>query len=190
MSVDTDYARVVETMRHPLPAYVAYVQRNVVRMMGAVESESRIVVRTADKQVVHGHAPREVVIDKGVFDPACYRPTGEASASRNGRNVLSFALASTCNGTDKNPFTMLYVDPVSMRPIEATAIRRNESVRVSVSETFSTVREWSLPASLKVDIEGSGLVFWLQVHALQTFSNYGFYASDPGAGTTAPAPGE
>jgi hypothetical protein len=190
VSVDTDYARVVEVMRHALPAYIAYVQRNVVRVVGEVESKSRIVVRTADKKVVHGHAPDAVVIDKGVFDPACYRPTGEAAASRNGRNVVSFTLAPTCNGTDKNPFTKLYVDPVSMRPIEATGIRRNENVRVSVSERFSTVREWSVPASLKVDIEGTGFVFWLQVHALMTFSDYGFYASDPGAGTTAPAHGE
>ena len=190
MSVDADYARVVETMRHALPAYVAYVQRDVVRGMGAVESKSRIVVRTADKKVVHGDAPGAVVIDKGVFDPACYRPTGEATASRNGRNVLSFALSPTCNGEDKNPFTTLYVDPVSMRPIEVTGTREHENARVSVSETFRTVREWSVPASLKVDIEGSGFAFWLQVHALKTFSDYGFYASDPGPGVSAPAHGE
>jgi hypothetical protein len=190
MPVTADYARVIETMRHALPAYVAYVQRAAVLGMGAVESKSRIVVRTSDKKVVHGSESGVVVIAKEIFDPACYRPTGEATASRNGRTVMSFTLARTCNGGDKVPFTTLYVDPASMRPIEATGTREHEHSRVSVRETFSTVRDWSVPASLKVDIEGNGLAFWLQIHALKTFSDYGFYASDPGPGVSAPAHGE
>jgi hypothetical protein len=189
MSVDADYARVVETMRHALPAYVAYLQRDVVRGMASAESQSRIVVRTADKKIVHGKDSLDVSVVKRVFDPGCYRPTGEATTKRNGRTVLSFTLAPTCGSADKEPFTTLYVDPASMRPIEAAGVREHDRARVSIEEKFSTVREWSVPSSLKIDVEGSGFAFWLHVHVLQTFSEYGFYASDPGPGpVTAAAP--
>ena len=190
MSADADYARVVATMRHALPAYVAYIQSARVRGMGAVESTSRIVLRTADKKVVHGGEPGVVNIDAEVFDPECYRPTGEETTSRDGRTVVSFTLAPTCRAAGKDPFTTLYADPVTMRPTEVTGTRESERVRVSVEEKFSTVRDWSVPASFKVDIEGSGIVFWLQIHALKTFSDYRFYASDPGPGVSAPPHGE
>jgi hypothetical protein len=180
MSIAADYARVVDAMHQPLPAYVSYVRRQTLNGMSSADTQSRIVVRTADKKIVHGKNNSDGGVNRPVFDPACYRATGEKPVERDGRGLLSFALAPTCGTSEESPFTALVVDPASMRPIEATGSHEHDHAVVNVVETFTTVRGFTLPAALKVDVAGTGAASFLQIHVTQTYSEYAFHASDPG----------
>jgi hypothetical protein len=180
MPIAADYARVVEAMRQPLPAYVSYLQRERVGGMANTDSQSRIVVRTSDHKVVHGSKSTAGGVERPVFDPACYRPTGEKTVDRGGQTAVSFSLAPLCGTSEKSPFTALVVEPSTMRPLEAAGRNEHDHAAVNVIETFTTVRGYSVPASLKVDVEGNGLAAWLQVHVTETFSDYAFHSADPG----------
>jgi hypothetical protein len=191
MSAAADYARVVDAMQRPLPAYVSYVERDAMRGLTSSEVLYHIVVETAGGKVVHGDATRVYLsgftnapstpVATPAFDPKCYHATREETTVRNRRATLAFTLSPNCPTAGQ--FKTLVVDRATMRPIEAIGMREGGQTRVSIDETYGSVRGWSLPATLRVDIEGRGLMFWLQMHVTQTFSSYGFYATDPGPGT-------
>jgi hypothetical protein len=196
MNADTDYQRIVDllTKQHLAP-YVAYDARDSIKGLGNKNNEEHIVVRVSDGKVVSGTSG--VSIDNGsgthkynpitnpVFDPKCYKATGEAPATYNGADAVKFTLAATCKERDKDahdyPFTTLYADARNLVPIDATGVvvqtEDNKGVDISVEQQFALFEGRVLPSMTKIDINGSGVMFWLQLHVRETYDHYTFMNS-------------
>jgi hypothetical protein len=195
MSVDTDYARILEmlTKQHLAP-YVSYDSFDRVNGLGNDSKRDHIVVRVHDGKIVAWQSHFSVDSDaaktaghsnpvsRPLFNPACYRATSEHATSFEGHDVIAIALVATCKNTRPDehdyPFTMLYADPHTMQPIDVSGTvpesENSNLVSVSLDERFATVADRVLPSSIKVDVSGSGLMFWLQVHVVETYTNYQF----------------
>ncbi len=197
MSVEADYARVIEQLsRAHLTPYVAYVVQDTVNGLGASAARERIVIRVQDGRVVSGRMHTSIAYDgdtissmnpvsKPIFDPACYRPTAERTRTLDGAAALAFTLVSTCPdkqpGEHDHPFTTLYADLGTLRPLDVNGTveggRDSTNVTVTMDETFAQYGDRVMPSAMKVDVTGSGLMFWLQVHLHETYSNYEFLNS-------------
>jgi hypothetical protein len=196
MNADADYARVIEQIsKVHLTPYVAYVAEDTVDGFRASATRERIVIRVADGKVISGRMHSTVMTDDGqiesmnpvsrpIFDPACYRATGEQSTTVAGAPAIAFTLANTCPdkhpGDHNHPFTTLYAQPGTLRPLDVSGtITDNDSryVSVSMDESFAEFGGRVMPSSMKVDVSGSGLMFWLQVHVHETYSDYEFMNS-------------
>lgn len=181
MAVAADYARVIDALRRPLPAYMAYVQHDRVSGMTNVDHEGRIVVRTSDRTIVHGNSSVHTTVRGATFEPKCYRATDERTVEQGGHRTLAFDLQPTCGGADDSPFTVLYADAATMLPVRATGNHYNDHARVVLEQTFMQAQGYTVPASLTVGVDGDGLVFWLHVHVDEHYRDYRFSTTDPGA---------
>ncbi|MBV8116930.1 MAG: hypothetical protein JOZ01_03070, partial [Candidatus Eremiobacteraeota bacterium] len=56
----------------------------------------------------------------------------------------------------------------------------NKGVSVSLAQRFAEFDGRVLPSSIKVDVSGSGFMFWLQVHLTESYSNFQFLNSYSG----------
>lgn len=199
MSADSDYARVLDQLSNArLTPYVAYVSHDTVNGMGHDSTQSRIVVRVRDGKIVSGHS--HMTFDTNVyhnedsnpvtapiFDAACYQATGESNASYNGAPAIKLSLAPICkephNDDHDYAFTDLYVEPGTLRPIDAHGTippdNDDKNVSLTLDQRFAAVGGRVMPSSMKVDISGSGLMFWLQIHVEETYSDYRFLSSAP-----------
>lgn len=198
MSADTDYARILDLLsKQRLPAYVAYDTRDRINGLGADDQRDHIVVRVRDGKIVAGSSHVSVKADSAkyaensnpvsnpLFDAKCYRATGERRTSFKGRDVLELTLQPTCAqahpGDHKYPFTTMYADPRSLAPIEVTGTpsssEDSKNVTVSLDQQFTEVDGRIMPSSIKVDVSGTGIMFWLQVHVDESYANYQFLNS-------------
>ena len=176
---------------------------------GDADESGTYTVRTSDGVVVErpgthkgslwgersrGGAQESNPVTHPVFDLHCYVPQSEERAPFNGREALRFDLApvrsKTCGNADPSdhdtPFTTLYADPSTYRPLGVTGFFNDSHVKVDLAETFATIDGRTLPARITVSIKGSGLMFWLHVHAEQTYENYQFEISRRQAGPSKP----
>jgi hypothetical protein len=134
---------------------------------------TRAYLRISQRPVSHP-------VTNPVFDASCYRATSESSASYNGAAALKFTLAPTCKSRhrDEYPFTTLYADPGTYAPLEAVGASSGDgNVSVAFAERFGTFDGRTMPATMHVDISGSGLMFWLQIHVAERYSDYRFMSS-------------
>jgi len=194
MNADADYARVVELLSHQtLAPYVSYAHEDRVSGMARVTERERIVVRLSDGKIVAGSEPVDVdsrssydrresnPVTKPAFDAACYRATGETLSTYGGAPALEIGLASICENDPNNAFETLFVDPQSLRPLDvagsASIHEHLGHVNVSLDQTFAVFDGRSMPAALRVDVTGSGLMFWLHVHVNEAYSDYQFLRS-------------
>jgi hypothetical protein len=182
LNADTDYARAVAHLsRAHLTPYVAYVARDSVNGLGNASQTDRVVVRVSDGKVVAGHSD----ITSPIFDPTCYRATAETQTTFEGEPAVKFDLIATCR--EKHPgdhdyaLRTLYVNPQTLAPIDANGTilsgSNSNNVSVSVDERFATFDGHVMPSSIKVDVSGTGVMSWLQVHLHETYSNYQFLNS-------------
>jgi hypothetical protein len=193
MNADADYARVVDLLtKQTLAPYVSYVARDKVSGLANDSQDGRIVVRTSDGKIVSGkqHVDVNVAnssfngldsnpISRPVFAPRCYRATGETPATLDGTAVLKLTLAATCGTYHDYPFTTLYIDPQTYRPLEVSGVATpgdgdSKSVTVALDQRYAGFDGRWLPVSLNVDVTGSGFMFWLQVHVREIYSGYEF----------------
>jgi hypothetical protein len=193
MSADADYARVVDLLtKQQLAPYVSYVTRDRISGLAHDSEDGRIVVRTSDGKIVSGtqHVDVNVAdsnfsgldsnpVSKPVFAPHCYRATGETPATLDGTPVLKLALAATCGSYHDYPFTTLYIDPQTYRPLEVSGVASpgqgdSKSVTVALDQRYAGFDGRWMPVSLNVDVTGSGFMFWLQVHLREIYSAYEF----------------
>lgn len=194
MSADSDYARVVRLLSaQRLTPYVAYMERDVVNGLGADSKQNRVVVRVSDGKVVEGSTHVKVQtgnynandvnpVTHPAFDPHCYRATGERDGSFEGKPALQITIAATCKSRNPNdndyPFKTLYVDPSTMRPLDVNGTvpesENNKSVNVSLDQHYGEFDGRIMPSLFKLDVSGSGIMFWLQVHLTQTYGDYEF----------------
>ena len=168
--------------------------QDTVNGLGASSSRERIVVRVEDGKVISGHMHTAVAtndevqnmnpVSRPLFDPACYRATGEVTTTVAGTPAIAFALAATCPdkhpGDHDHPFTTLYAQPGTLRPLDVngTIVGKNRNdVTLTMDQTFADFDGHVMPASMKVDVSGSGLMFWLQVHVRETYTTYQFLNS-------------
>jgi hypothetical protein len=197
MSADIDYSRVVEFLsKQQLAPYVAYVTRDRITGLAHDNEDGRIVVRTSNGKIVSGKEHLNVDVDvanspfnglhsnpvsQPVFAPRCYRATAEAPAMLDGSPVLKLSLAATCGSYHDYPFTTLYVDPQTYRPLEVSGVATpgdgdSKSVTVALDQRYAGFDGRWLPVSLNVDVTGTGFMFWLQVHLREIYSDYEFRA--------------
>ncbi len=193
MSADVDYARVVELLaKQQLAPYVAYVARDRISGLARDHEDGRIVVRTSDGKIISGK--QHVDVDVGnssfngldsnpvsqpVFAPHCYRATGETPATLDESPVLKLTLTPTCGSYHDYPFTTLYIDPQTFRPLEVSGVASpgdgdSKSVTVALDQRYAGFDGRWMPVSLKIDVTGTGFMFWLQVHLSEIYSDYEF----------------
>ena len=193
MSADVDYARVVELLtKQQLAPYVAYVVRDRIGGLAHDHEDGRIVIRTSDGKIVSGkqHVDVDIAnsafsgldsnpVSQPVFAPHCYRATGETPATLDESPVLKLTLAPTCGTYHDYPFTTLYIDPQTFRPLEVSGVATpgdgdSKTVTVALDQRYAGFDGRWMPVSLKVDVTGSGFMFWLQVHLSEIYSDYDF----------------
>jgi hypothetical protein len=199
MAVDSDYARVLEQLSSArLTPYVSYISHDAVNGMGRSSTVSHVVVRVSDGKIISGktHMIVETDVYKSdnsnpvthpIFDAACYRATGESPASYDGEPAIEMSLSAICKeraSSDHDyPFTTLYVTPQTLRPLDAHAdvapTDDDKSVSLAFDQRFTMAQGRVMPASMKVDISGSGLMFWLQIHVEETYEQYRFLGAAP-----------
>jgi hypothetical protein len=195
MTAATDYARAVEQLsKAHLAPYVSFVQRVRVNGMAKTDSTDRVVVRVRDGKVIEGStvsynsqsgSQQTNPITSPIFDPSCYRATNESPSTIDGALALKLDLVPVCSETfpgDRNyAFNTLYVDPATLRPIEASGSvppdADSKGVAVSLDQRYGTFDGHVMPTETRVDVTGSGWMFWLQVHFHEEFSDYRFLNS-------------
>lgn len=190
MTADSDYQRVLNVFAYQrLPAYVSYV--DTVTLHGArydsgnTHGPQRVTVNTKTRQIVEG-SPSLVYagndktnpVVNPAFDPKCYRATNETRASYNARDSVLFTLKPTCGSHDEYFFTELYADATTMQPLAAdgTFIDREMGggARADIEQSYGVFGGYVMPALLNVNVKGTGIVFWLRVHAEETYTDYRF----------------
>jgi hypothetical protein len=196
MSADVDYARVAEFLsKQQLAPYVAYEARDRISGLAHDNEDGRIVVRTSDGKIVSGKQHVDVNIanssfngldsnpvSQPVFSPRCYRATAETPATLDGSPVLKLSLTATCGPSHDFPFTTLYIDPQTYRPLEVSGVATpgdsdSKSVSVALDQRYAGFDGRWMPVSLNVDVTGTGLMFWLRVHLREIYSDYEFRAT-------------
>ena len=191
MDAAADYAAARAALTRPLPAYVSYTVNSHVKMDAIVKNASQqIVVRTRDGKILKGdpggvpgnfaaNTGNEPVHDPG-FKATCYAPTGIAAQKFDGQEVEAIALHGLCvkNQGDKD-FDTLYVDPRTHEPLAAVGTSNDEHVAVRIEQRFARTADYVLPSSLHVRVQGSGLMFWLDVLVDEQYADYRFSATPP-----------
>lgn len=129
----------------------------------------RVVVRVSDGKIVAGHSDVTIhssdyddgnidPVARPIFDPACYRATSETQTTFEGAPAIRLDLVATCR--EKHP-----------------GGSSSNNVSVTVDERFATFDGHVMPSSMKVDVSGTGMMFWLQVHLQETYTDYQFLNS-------------
>ncbi len=185
MSADADFAKVVAALTDPRPAFVSYTERLHGHAFIDFDHSAHLVARTSDGHIVHGKATVETdtgTINHQPFAARCYRAVSETHEQREGRDVLAFHIAHRdadgC-GHD-NDFSSLYADPNTLHPIEVDGHSTDDKADAHLAETFGDVDGHAVMTKFRVDVDGSGPVFWLHVHVMDDFSDYRFSEKDPG----------
>lgn len=194
-TADSDYARVLSLLtKQQLAPYVSYVKRddfNGFGQHGKDNENDRVVIRISDGAVVHGKSSgieagnyhdRSNPVSHPAFDPNCYRATSESATTYNGESALKLNLEATCkskhDGDVDYPFTTLIARADSLQPIDvhgtAPQTGDDKNVSVTLDQTFDTFDGRVLPSRLKVDVVGSGFMFWLNLHITETYMGYEF----------------
>ena len=189
MSIDSDYARVAAHLAASrLTPYVSYVARSQVDGIGQSKGD-RIVVRVSDGKVVSHDSDNVDVEVSGrrrksgnlvaddIFDPSCYRATSERATTFDRKAALVFSITPTCpdqKDEHDHPLTTLYADAQTFAPLAVEANGEDKYVHVDIDERYGEFEGRTMPISLHVDVAGTGLMFWLQVHVQQVFSDYEF----------------
>jgi len=185
MSADADFAKVVAALTDPRPAYVSYGERLHGHAFIDFDHTTHLVARTSDGHIVHG---KEVVetdsgsVNHQPFAARCYRAISETRMQRDGRDVIDFHIEhldrSGCGkGSD---FSNLYADPHSMHPIEVDGHSTDDKADAHLAEMFGDIDGHAVMTNFRVDVDGSGPVFWLHIHVMDEFTEYRFSATDPG----------
>ena len=191
ISADADYARIVALLsKQQLAPYVSYAKTDTVKGLGKARDSGRVVVRVSDGTIISGDSSgiqagdyhgRANPVSHPSFDPACYRATGEEGAELDGRSAIKLTLAPVCrsSGDDNDyPFTTLYADATTLEPLDVYGVIEpsdaNKNVRIALDQHYGEFSGRVLPTSLKVDVSGSGWMFWLQVHVTETYADYRF----------------
>jgi hypothetical protein len=195
MDAAADYAAVKAMLTRQLPAYVSYTVRSHVKFDAIVRDEtSEVVVRTADGVIVKGKVPESAGSihlgtggDSGMepvkhpaFRAACYNATSARMQRYDGNDLEALTLRSQCGkNPDDKDFDTLYVDPRTREPVAAVGSSNDEHVAVRLVQQFAHAGDHTLPASLYARVQGSGLMFWLDVLVDQRYGDYRFSATPP-----------
>jgi hypothetical protein len=194
LHADTDYARIVSLLgKQQLAPYVSYQKHDTINGFSGKHG-NHVVVRTSDGSIVTGedsgieagdYHHHSNPVTHPTFDRACYRATDETETTYGGRPALRLTLAPTCASKNPHdveyPFTTLYADKDNMQLLDVNGTVEptddNKSVTVALDEQYETFDGRILPSRLKVDVSGSGWMFWLQVHVTETYDTYQFLNS-------------
>ncbi len=193
MDAAADYQTASRLLSSPLPAYVSYVVDSVSGFDALrMHDTTKIVVRLSDGQIVAGRKPKMQistgrsydgdVLRHGPFMPACYAPTGATLTTFEARPAEAIALRPVCreksaDRSDDTDFGTLYVDPASHEPLAVTGANDERYVTARLAEHFTQAAGHVVPADFHVKVAGSGPMFWLNVDARETFSEYRFMDS-------------
>jgi len=197
MQADADYARVLEQLASArLTPFVAYDSRDSVNGLGAASTAVHVVVRVRDGKVISGtthfkaqsdpyDASDSNPVSAPIFDPRCYHAVAESPANFEGVEALRLTLAPVCRdahrGDHNYPFTTIYVERETLRPLDVSGAvppdGDSKNVAVILDQRFGVFEGRVMPTSMRVDVSGSGLMFWLQVHVRETYSDYRFLNS-------------
>jgi hypothetical protein len=188
-----------------LPAYVTYRVESHAGFDAIKGDETTvIVVRTSDGKIVRGRPPNvqinadsatgteskptgkaggNVILDRP-FKPECYRASAAAQQTFDAQPAEAIQLEAICHDKDDTDrddtdFTTLYADPSTHRPIAVVGERDQQYVKAHIDERFVVAGGYVMPASFTVKVQGSGPMFWLDVDAHQSYSDYKFSAEQP-----------
>ncbi len=194
MNAQADYQRVVDLLaKQQLAPYVSYAARDRISGIHAENRDARVVVRVADGKVISGRTHLDIQSSSGgngdvkdtnpishpLFDPKCYRATSEQPTTYQGIAAVRFTLASRCDAHHDGAFSSLIADAASFRPLDASGTTHGDGddakiVTVTFDQRYAGFDGRWLPASIRIDITGSGFMFWLQEHVREVYSDYRF----------------
>jgi hypothetical protein len=198
MDAAADYTDVRRALANAnLPAYVSYVVRSRAGF-DAVQADdtTTIVVRTRDGKVVAGKPPKiniesggdaygNDVVQHGPFKPECYAAKSATLTTFEAQPVEAIALEALCHEkhvgehSGDADFSILYADPATHRPIAVLGQNDEQFVTARLDERFAVTGGFVMPTRFTVKIVGSGPMFWLNVDAAQSYSNYRFLSQAP-----------
>src|SRR6185312_1091115 len=197
MDAPADYSAAVRALTRNLPAYISYTIHSFVHVGVDHEETDEVVVRTSDGKIVKGSRPKinvgtgadskRAAVSDVPFDPKCYVPTGAHATQFEGHAVEQIDLRSTCRDRGESDadaktsgdFTKLYVDPSSHVPLVALGEGTDKTVAVNLEQRFTNANGHIVPASFRVEVKGSGFMFWLNVLVREEFSRFGFSNTPP-----------
>jgi len=134
LNADADYARIVALLtKQQLAPYVSYAKSDTVKGFGKHDASGRVVVRVSDGVIISGDSSgieagnyhnRANPVTHSSFEAACYHAVSESEASYNGQPAIKLTLAPTCKSSNPNdveyPFTTLYADSQTLRPLDVS----------------------------------------------------------------------
>lgn len=194
LNADADYARIVALLtKQQLAPYVSFAKTDDFNGI-ARNKTGRVVVRVSDGTIVSGDSSgieagdfhdRSNPVTHPTFEPDCYRAVGESDTTYDGGPAIKLDLVPTCKSKDPHdvdyPFTTLYANSQNLHPLDVSGTvpptGDNKSVTVSLDQRYRDFDGRVLPTRLKVDVSGSGWMFWLQVHVTETYGDYRFLNS-------------
>jgi hypothetical protein len=194
LNADADYAQIVSLLtKQQLAPYVSYAKSDVVDGFGKHTGAGHVVVRVSDGTIVSGDSSgieagdyhdRSNPVSHPTFVAACYRAVTETADTYAGRPALKLTLVPTCQSKPHDvdyPFTTLYADPQTLHPLDVSGTVKptadSKDVMVALDQHFADFNGRVMPTQLKVDVSGSGWMFWLQVHVTETYGDYQFLNS-------------
>jgi hypothetical protein len=197
MNAAADYAAAKAMLTRPVPAYVSYTVHSHVKVDAIVkDTTSRIVVRTRDGKVIKGdpgampasigkstgkNTGNEPVTDPA-FRPGCYDASGARTTRFEDRELEAITLRGLCTSKSEGQqdFDTLYIDPKTGEPVAAVGTSQSDQhVDVRLEQRFTRVGDRALPSTLYVRVQGSGLMFWLDVDVNEQYSDFRFSNTEP-----------
>ena len=196
MNATSDYEAARAFLKPHLPAYVTYTVDSRAGFDAIKRNQTEtLTVRTSDGKIVKGKEP-DVKVDTGSgngdratqhapFDAACYTAKSARLTTFESRSLEAISLSGGCETNKKEgedsdtDFQTLYVDPQTREPVIAIGTGNSNDVAVHLEQRFVKTQGYVMPASFHIHVKGSGLMFWLDVLADQTFSNYRFTDTIP-----------
>jgi len=181
----TDYDAAVRALRaQALPAIVEYTETGSASGLKRVsDGPLRIVVDTRTNRIVSKTGPHGVISDeegddpvtRRLFNPACYRPTGERAMNWNGRaaTAITVAGAGNCKNEDFDLAT-IYTDSATNELLGADGSETDEGVTVDYGVQYARFNGYVMPATISAHVRGHGWLFWVRERAEVHYSDYVF----------------
>lgn len=182
MTAAADYDRAVQTLRtQKLPAYVSYVETGYAKgLAGARVKATHITVDVATGKIVaespsggdHGDA---TPVTRNLFNPSCYAPRAERTATWNGMRVIAIdvSAAKTCKSDDLFVKT-IYADATSGALVGADGMENDDDMQVDLSVHYATFDGYVMPTAIDAHAHGHGWLFWARERAGARYSDYTF----------------
>lgn len=185
LGATADYEAAVKALRaQALPAIVEYTEQGDAHgIKHFSDGPIRVVIDTRNNRVISKTGPDkddslnddDGPVTRRLFDPACYRPTGERSTNWNGHDAVAISVAET-GGCKNQEFDIatVYADPATHELFGADGSETDEGVTVDYAVEYGRFRGYVMPSAISAHVRGHGWLFWVRERAQIRYTDYVF----------------